>query len=111
MSLDRSYIIVKISLSVIISSFNNDIYIFFSSIFLAYRTMLTFIFYLQGVSAVKAFFELLSQSSLGVLHLDENKAVAPVELCPILRMLYSILIKRYSIFHPYTLMLVLNSMH
>ncbi|XP_044494333.1 probable glycerol-3-phosphate dehydrogenase [NAD(+)] 1, cytosolic [Mangifera indica] len=49
---------------------------------------------IQGVSAVKAFFELLSQSSLGVLHLDENKAVAPVELCPILRMLYSILIKR-----------------
>lgn len=49
---------------------------------------------IQGVSAVKAFYELLSQSSLSVLHPEENKSVAPVELCPILRMLYKILIKR-----------------
>lgn len=49
---------------------------------------------IQGVSAVKAFFELLSQSSLSVLHPEKNKPVAPVELCPILKMLYKILIKR-----------------
>ncbi|KAF3437377.1 hypothetical protein FNV43_RR20130 [Rhamnella rubrinervis] len=49
---------------------------------------------IQGVSAVKAFFELLSQSSLSVLHPEENKPVAPVELCPILKMLYRILITR-----------------
>ncbi|KAJ0039140.1 hypothetical protein Pint_23858 [Pistacia integerrima] len=49
---------------------------------------------IQGVSAVKAFYELLSQSSLSVLNPEENKAVAPVELCPILKMLYTILIKR-----------------
>ncbi|XP_030493793.2 probable glycerol-3-phosphate dehydrogenase [NAD(+)] 1, cytosolic [Cannabis sativa] len=49
---------------------------------------------IQGVSAVKAFFELLSHSSLSVLHPEENKHVAPVELCPILKMLYKILIKR-----------------
>ncbi|XVF86061.1 hypothetical protein PTKIN_Ptkin17bG0170300 [Pterospermum kingtungense] len=48
----------------------------------------------QGVSVVKAFYELLSQSSLGVLHPGENKPVAPVEHCPILKMLYKILIKR-----------------
>ncbi|XVE90794.1 hypothetical protein DITRI_Ditri20bG0105400 [Diplodiscus trichospermus] len=49
---------------------------------------------IQGISAVKAFYELLSQSSLSVLHPEENKPVAPVELCPILRMLYKILITR-----------------
>ncbi|XP_010269672.1 PREDICTED: probable glycerol-3-phosphate dehydrogenase [NAD(+)] 1, cytosolic [Nelumbo nucifera] len=49
---------------------------------------------IQGVSAVGAFYELLSQSSLSVLHPDENKPVAPVELCPILKTLYKILIKR-----------------
>ncbi|XVE69537.1 hypothetical protein DITRI_Ditri09bG0160000 [Diplodiscus trichospermus] len=49
---------------------------------------------IQGVSAVKAFYELLSQSSISVLHPEENKPVAPVELCPILRMLYKILIRR-----------------
>ncbi|XP_061353875.1 probable glycerol-3-phosphate dehydrogenase [NAD(+)] 1, cytosolic isoform X1 [Gastrolobium bilobum] len=49
---------------------------------------------IQGVSAVKAFFELLSQSSLSVLHPEENKPVAPVELCPILKTLYKILISR-----------------
>ncbi|KAE8688903.1 Glycerol-3-phosphate dehydrogenase GPDHC1, cytosolic [Hibiscus syriacus] len=36
---------------------------------------------IQGVSAVGAFYELLSQSSLSVLHPDGNKPVAPVELC------------------------------
>lgn len=46
---------------------------------------------------MKAFYELLSHSSLSVLHPEENKAVAPVELCPILKMLYAILIKRYPI--------------
>ncbi|XP_027355648.1 probable glycerol-3-phosphate dehydrogenase [NAD(+)] 1, cytosolic isoform X1 [Abrus precatorius] len=51
---------------------------------------------IQGVSAVKAFYELLSQSSLNVLNPDENKHVAPVELCPILKMLYKILIIRES---------------
>lgn len=50
---------------------------------------------LQGVSAVKAFFELLSHSSLSVLHPEENKPVAPVEFCPILKTLYRILITRY----------------
>ncbi|XP_008786885.2 probable glycerol-3-phosphate dehydrogenase [NAD(+)] 1, cytosolic [Phoenix dactylifera] len=49
---------------------------------------------IQGVSAVDAFYELLSQSSLSVLHPEENKSVAPVELCPILKTLYKILIKR-----------------
>lgn len=49
---------------------------------------------IQGVSAVKAFYELLSQSSLSVLHPEENKPVAPVELCPILKSLYRILITR-----------------
>ncbi|KAK4841222.1 hypothetical protein QYF36_000998 [Acer negundo] len=49
---------------------------------------------IQGVSAVKAFYELLSESCLSVLHPEENKPVAPVELCPILKMLYKILIKR-----------------
>ncbi|KAK2351580.1 6-phosphogluconate dehydrogenase family protein [Trifolium repens] len=51
---------------------------------------------IQGVSAVKAFYELLSQSSLNVLDPEENKHVAPVELCPILKMLYKILILRES---------------
>ncbi|XP_060183545.1 probable glycerol-3-phosphate dehydrogenase [NAD(+)] 1, cytosolic [Lycium barbarum] len=49
---------------------------------------------IQGVSAVEAFYELLSQSSLNVLHPEANKPVAPVELCPILKTLYKILIKR-----------------
>ncbi|ONK63460.1 uncharacterized protein A4U43_C07F15380 [Asparagus officinalis] len=49
---------------------------------------------IQGVSAVGAFYELLSQPSLNVLHPEENKHVAPVELCPILKTLYKILIKR-----------------
>ncbi|XP_010922236.1 probable glycerol-3-phosphate dehydrogenase [NAD(+)] 1, cytosolic [Elaeis guineensis] len=49
---------------------------------------------IQGVSAVDAFYELLSESSLSVLHPEENKPVAPVELCPILKTLYKILIKR-----------------
>jgi glycerol-3-phosphate dehydrogenase (NAD+) len=51
-------------------------------------------FSLQGVSAVGAVYELLSQSSLSVLHPDEKKPVAPVELCPILKTLYKILIIR-----------------
>lgn len=49
---------------------------------------------IQGVSAVKAFYELLSHSSLSVLHPEDNKPVAPVELCPILKTLYNILITR-----------------
>uniref|UniRef100_A0A5B6ZZ89 Glycerol-3-phosphate dehydrogenase [NAD(+)] n=2 Tax=Davidia involucrata TaxID=16924 RepID=A0A5B6ZZ89_DAVIN len=49
---------------------------------------------IQGVSAVKAFYELLSQPHLSVLHPEENKPVAPVELCPILKTLYKILIMR-----------------
>lgn len=49
---------------------------------------------IQGVSAVKAFYELLRQSSISVLHPEENKPVAPVELCPILKTLYKILITR-----------------
>ncbi|KAG9130065.1 hypothetical protein Leryth_012821 [Lithospermum erythrorhizon] len=49
---------------------------------------------IQGVSAVAAFYELLSQFSLSVLHPGVKKAVAPVELCPILKTLYKILIKR-----------------
>ncbi|XP_045793246.1 glycerol-3-phosphate dehydrogenase [NAD(+)] GPDHC1, cytosolic [Trifolium pratense] len=49
---------------------------------------------IQGVSAVEAFFQLLSQSSLNVLHPEEKKHVAPVELCPILKTLYKILISR-----------------
>lgn len=49
---------------------------------------------LQGVSAVSAFYEILSQSSLNVLHPEDNKPVAPVQLCPILKTLYKILIKR-----------------
>ncbi|OMO51078.1 hypothetical protein CCACVL1_30022 [Corchorus capsularis] len=46
----------------------------------------------HGVSAVGAFYELLSQSSLSFLHPEGNKPVAPVELCPILKTLYKILI-------------------
>ncbi|KAL7204579.1 hypothetical protein ACSBR2_017620 [Camellia fascicularis] len=49
---------------------------------------------IQGVSAVKAFYELLSQSHLSILHPEENKPVAPVELCPILKTLYKMLITR-----------------
>ncbi|EFJ15326.1 hypothetical protein SELMODRAFT_271048 [Selaginella moellendorffii] len=49
---------------------------------------------IQGVSAVEAFHELLRQPSLSVMHPDGNRPVAPVELCPILQMLYRILIKR-----------------
>ncbi|KAK8554334.1 hypothetical protein V6N12_031298 [Hibiscus sabdariffa] len=49
---------------------------------------------IQGVSAVGAFYELLSQSSLSVLHPDGNKHVAPAELCPLLKTLYKILITR-----------------
>ncbi|KAI3988353.1 hypothetical protein MKX01_012142 [Papaver californicum] len=49
---------------------------------------------IQGVSAVGAFYELLSQASLSIPHPDENKPVAPAELCPILKTLYKILIKR-----------------
>ncbi|KAJ7539315.1 hypothetical protein O6H91_11G086900 [Diphasiastrum complanatum] len=49
---------------------------------------------IQGVSAVEAFYELLRQPSLSVLHPEGNKRVAPVELCPILITLHRILIKR-----------------
>ncbi|KAI3837288.1 hypothetical protein MKW92_030752 [Papaver armeniacum] len=49
---------------------------------------------IQGVSAVGAFYELLSQSCLSLLLPVDNKPVAPVELCPILKTLYKILIKR-----------------
>lgn len=48
---------------------------------------------------MKAFFELLSQASLSIKHPEEDRRVAPVQLCPILRILYSILIKRYLIFY------------
>ncbi|RID64231.1 hypothetical protein BRARA_E03182 [Brassica rapa] len=53
---------------------------------------------IQGVSAVKAFFELLNQSSLSLQHPEEGKPVTPAELCPILKMLYRILITRYPYF-------------
>lgn len=49
---------------------------------------------IQGVSAVKAFYELLGQSRLSIFHPNENNHVAPVELCPILKTLYKILIGR-----------------
>ncbi|KAJ6790658.1 putative glycerol-3-phosphate dehydrogenase [NAD(+)] 1, cytosolic [Iris pallida] len=49
---------------------------------------------IQGVSAVGAFYELLSQTVLSVLDPEENKPVAPVELCPILKTLYKVLITR-----------------
>ncbi|CAI0439676.1 unnamed protein product [Linum tenue] len=49
---------------------------------------------IQGVSAVGAFYELLSQPSLSMLHPGVKKPVAPVELCPILKTLYTILISR-----------------
>lgn len=49
---------------------------------------------IQGVSAIEAFYELLRQPILNVLHPDTNKPVAPVELCPILKILYKILITR-----------------
>lgn len=49
---------------------------------------------IQGVSAVKAFYELLSQSTLSVVHPEAKKPVAPAELCPILQTLYKILITR-----------------
>lgn len=65
----------------------------------AYRSqkMLTVpFFFSQGVSAVEAFYELLSQPSLNILHPGDYKPVAPVELCPILKTLYKILIKRFK---------------
>eukprot|EP01018_Ginkgo_biloba_P024201 Gb_37229 [translate_table: standard] len=49
---------------------------------------------IQGVSAVEAFYELLRQPSLSVMHPEGTKEVVPVELCPILKTLYNILIKR-----------------
>ncbi|CAA0837921.1 Glycerol-3-phosphate dehydrogenase [Striga hermonthica] len=50
---------------------------------------------IQGISAVKAFYELLSQSHMkNVSQPNENNHIAPVELCPILKMLYKILILR-----------------
>ncbi|XP_072982143.1 probable glycerol-3-phosphate dehydrogenase [NAD(+)] 1, cytosolic [Typha latifolia] len=49
---------------------------------------------IQGVSAIGAFYELLDQPSLSVLHPKDNKPVAPAQLCPILKRLYKILIKR-----------------
>ncbi|MCO5587211.1 hypothetical protein L7F22_041158 [Adiantum nelumboides] len=49
---------------------------------------------IQGVSAVEAFFELLSQPSLSVMHPDEERPVLPVELCPILQALHKFLIKQ-----------------
>ncbi|KAH6817723.1 6-phosphogluconate dehydrogenase family protein [Perilla frutescens var. frutescens] len=49
---------------------------------------------IQGVSAIEAFYELLRHPILTVLHPDTNNAVAPVELCPILKILYKILITR-----------------
>eukprot|EP00249_Psilotum_nudum_P007173 c20366_g2_i1 orf=255-1778(+) len=49
---------------------------------------------IQGVSAVEAFFQLLSQPSLSVMHPSEEKPVPPVELCPILQALYKILIEQ-----------------
>jgi hypothetical protein len=48
----------------------------------------------QGVSAVDAFYELLSQDSLSVMHPEANRSVAPVEMCPILKALHRILIMR-----------------
>ncbi|RCV35004.1 hypothetical protein SETIT_7G204100v2 [Setaria italica] len=44
---------------------------------------------IQGISAVGAFFELLSQPSLSVQHPEENKRVAPAELYPILKRLHN----------------------
>ncbi|KAK9726052.1 hypothetical protein RND81_05G187000 [Saponaria officinalis] len=49
---------------------------------------------IQGVSAVGAFYELLSQSSLNVSRHGESKPVRPVDMCPILKTLYKILITR-----------------
>ncbi|GAB2227951.1 hypothetical protein Droror1_Dr00009780 [Drosera rotundifolia] len=49
---------------------------------------------IQGVSAVGAFYQLLSQSSLSLSRPGEDKPVAPVEFCPILKTLYKILITR-----------------
>ncbi|RAL53850.1 unnamed protein product [Cuscuta campestris] len=49
---------------------------------------------IQGVSAVKGFYELLSQSSLNIHDSGENRHVAAAELCPILKTLYKILIVR-----------------
>uniref|UniRef100_B6TIZ1 Glycerol-3-phosphate dehydrogenase [NAD(+)] n=1 Tax=Zea mays TaxID=4577 RepID=B6TIZ1_MAIZE len=49
---------------------------------------------IQGVSAVDAFYELLSQDSLSVMHPEANRSVAPVEMCPILKALHRILIMR-----------------
>ncbi|XP_066353597.1 probable glycerol-3-phosphate dehydrogenase [NAD(+)] 2, cytosolic [Miscanthus floridulus] len=51
---------------------------------------------IQGVSAVEAFYELLSQDSLSVMHPEANRSVAPVEMCPILKALHRILITRFS---------------
>ncbi|CAM8969726.1 unnamed protein product [Rhodiola kirilowii] len=51
---------------------------------------------IQGVSAVKAFYDLLSQPSLSIKHPENDNPVAPVELCPILKALYRMLITRDS---------------
>lgn len=49
---------------------------------------------IQGISAVEAFYELLRQPSLSVMHPELGKPVRPVDLCPILRALYKILIQK-----------------
>ncbi|XP_073298235.1 probable glycerol-3-phosphate dehydrogenase [NAD(+)] 1, cytosolic [Primulina huaijiensis] len=49
---------------------------------------------IQGVSAIEAFYELLSQPSLSVPHPEANKPAAQLELCPILKTLYRTLITR-----------------
>jgi hypothetical protein len=46
--------------------------------------------YFLSVSAVNAFYELLSQGSLSVMHPEIKKHVAPIELFPILKTIYKI---------------------
>ncbi|KAL6009947.1 hypothetical protein ACLOJK_000378 [Asimina triloba] len=49
---------------------------------------------IQGVSAVEAFYRLLGQPSLSFLRPGDKMPIAPVELCPILKTLFKILITR-----------------
>eukprot|EP00850_Spirogloea_muscicola_P015965 SM000126S26341 [mRNA] locus=s126:231338:234489:- [translate_table: standard] len=51
---------------------------------------------IQGVSAVAAFYCLLSQPSFSVQHPSRDELVPPVELCPILQTLNRILISRVA---------------
>jgi glycerol-3-phosphate dehydrogenase (NAD+) len=66
---------------------------------------------IQGVSGVGDFYELISHFNLRFMHIYGNKHVAPVELIPILKTLYGILITRDSSTHKILQALQDETMH